>query len=69
MGRVGEMHEIANLAVFLMSPGAEYLTGQTIAIDGSAFQATGANFSALRSWSDESVEGRKRGGRRSKRAG
>jgi NAD(P)-dependent dehydrogenase (short-subunit alcohol dehydrogenase family) len=53
MGRVGEMHEIANLAVFLLSPGAEYLTGQTIAIDGGAFQATGANFSALRSWSDD----------------
>jgi len=43
-GRVGEMHEIANLAVFFNVPGAEYLTGQTIAIDGSAFQSAGANF-------------------------
>jgi NAD(P)-dependent dehydrogenase (short-subunit alcohol dehydrogenase family) len=53
MGRVGEMHELGNLAAFLMAPGADYLTGQTIAIDGGAFLATGGNFSALRSWSDD----------------
>lgn len=52
MGRVGEMHELGNLAAFLMAPGADYLTGQTIAIDGAAFQATAANFSALASWDD-----------------
>jgi NAD(P)-dependent dehydrogenase (short-subunit alcohol dehydrogenase family) len=44
MGRVGEMHEMANLAVFLMAPGAEYVNGQTIAIDGAAYQAGGGNF-------------------------
>lgn len=44
MGRVGEMHELANLAVFLMGPGAEYVNGQTIAIDGAGYQATGGNF-------------------------
>lgn len=44
MGRVGEMHELANLAVFLMAPGAEYLNGQTIAIDGAGYQANGGNF-------------------------
>jgi NAD(P)-dependent dehydrogenase (short-subunit alcohol dehydrogenase family) len=47
MGRVGEMHELCNLAVFLMAPGAAYVNGQTIAIDGAAWQATGGNFSAL----------------------
>lgn len=52
MGRVGEMHEIANLVAFLMAPGTDYLTGQTIAIDGAAYQATGANFAALQSWDD-----------------
>jgi NAD(P)-dependent dehydrogenase (short-subunit alcohol dehydrogenase family) len=44
MGRVGEMHELANLAVFLMAPGADYVNGQTIAIDGAAYQAGGGNF-------------------------
>lgn len=44
MGRVGEMHEIANLAVFLMGRGAEYVNGQTIAIDGAGYQANAGNF-------------------------
>jgi NAD(P)-dependent dehydrogenase (short-subunit alcohol dehydrogenase family) len=44
MGRVGEMHELANLAVLLMGRGAEYVNGQTIAIDGAGYQATGGNF-------------------------
>lgn len=50
--RTGEMHELANLACFLMAPGADFLTGQTIAIDGGALLATGGNFSALSAWSD-----------------
>ncbi|MBO6610019.1 SDR family oxidoreductase [Altererythrobacter sp.] len=44
MGRHGEMHELANLAVFLMGPGADYVNGQTIAIDGAGYQATGGTF-------------------------
>ncbi len=44
MGRVGEMHELANLAVLLMARGAEYVNGQTIAIDGAAYQAGGGGF-------------------------
>lgn len=53
MGRVGNMTELANLAVFLMSPGADYVNGQTIAIDGGDFLATGANFNDLRQWSGD----------------
>jgi NAD(P)-dependent dehydrogenase (short-subunit alcohol dehydrogenase family) len=53
MGRTGQMPELANLAVFLLGPGSEYLSGQTIAIDGAQFQATGGNFSRLSSWSDD----------------
>ncbi|MFZ4071819.1 MAG: SDR family oxidoreductase, partial [Caulobacterales bacterium] len=56
MGRVGEMHELANLAVFLMAPGAGYVNGQTIAIDGAMYQATGGNFSGLRAWDDAQWE-------------
>jgi NAD(P)-dependent dehydrogenase (short-subunit alcohol dehydrogenase family) len=47
MGRVGEMSELANLAVFLMSDGCDYLTGQTIAIDGAMHLSSGGNFAAL----------------------
>ena len=53
MGRNGRMPELANLAVFLMSRQAEYLTGQTIAIDGGQYQATGGHFAGLASWSDQ----------------
>jgi NAD(P)-dependent dehydrogenase (short-subunit alcohol dehydrogenase family) len=44
MGRAGEMHELANLAVLLMARGADYVNGQTIAIDGAGYQASGGNF-------------------------
>ncbi len=53
MGRVGHMPELANLAAYLMSEQAGYVTGQTIAIDGARFLATGGNFSSLRAWDDE----------------
>jgi NAD(P)-dependent dehydrogenase (short-subunit alcohol dehydrogenase family) len=53
MGRVGEMRELANLAVYLLHPLSGYVNGQTIAIDGAAYQATGGNFSGLRAWDDE----------------
>ncbi|MEL6662159.1 MAG: SDR family oxidoreductase [Pseudomonadota bacterium] len=53
MGRIGEMHELVNLAVFLMAPGAEYVNGQTIAIDGAMYNASGGNFAQLSAWGDE----------------
>jgi NAD(P)-dependent dehydrogenase (short-subunit alcohol dehydrogenase family) len=53
MGRNGEMHELKNLATFLMADGCEYLTGQTIAIDGARYNATGGNFYRLSDLSDE----------------
>ena len=53
LGRVGRMPELANLAVYLLHPGSEYVNGQIIAIDGGEYQATGGNFSELRGWTDE----------------
>ena len=53
MGRVGKMEELANLAVYLLDPGSAYVNGQTIAIDGGAYLATGGNFSGLSAWSDQ----------------
>jgi NAD(P)-dependent dehydrogenase (short-subunit alcohol dehydrogenase family) len=53
MPRNGEMFELSNLAVFLMADGCEYLTGQTIAIDGAMHLASGGNFSQLAAMGDE----------------
>jgi NAD(P)-dependent dehydrogenase (short-subunit alcohol dehydrogenase family) len=53
MARVGEPEELQNLATFLLSGGCQWLTGETIAMDGGEALATGGNFFDLRSWSDE----------------
>jgi NAD(P)-dependent dehydrogenase (short-subunit alcohol dehydrogenase family) len=53
MGRVGRMSELQNLATFLMSPGCDWLTGQSIMMDGAGYLATGGNFYELRDWSSE----------------
>ncbi len=52
MGRVGRMAELQNLATFLLADGCEWLTGQTITLDGSQSHATGSNFYELRHWTD-----------------
>ena len=53
MGRMGEMSELQNLATFLMADGCEYLTGQTIAIDGAQYLSGGGTFSQLSKMSDD----------------
>ena len=53
MARAGAMSELQNLASFLMAPGqCDWLTGQSIMMDGGSALATGGNFYELRSWSD-----------------
>src|SRR4051794_17895460 len=42
MRRVGRMEELQNLATFLMADGCEWLTGETIAVDGGGYLATGS---------------------------
>ncbi len=56
LGRVGEMVELQNLATFLMADGCDYLTGQTIGIDGAQYLTGGGTFSALDKLSDEDWE-------------
>ena len=52
MGRCGTMEELQNLATFLLSPGCQWLSGETIAMDGAQALGMGGNFYALREWSD-----------------
>ena len=68
------MSELQNLATFLMAPGqCDWLTGQSIMMDGGNALATGGNFYELRNWSEPT--GRRRGSgsrrrtRRTRRSG
>jgi len=58
MRRVGKMDELQNLATFLMADGCEWLTGETISVDGAGTLATGsgAYFSQLDKLSDADWE-------------
>jgi NAD(P)-dependent dehydrogenase (short-subunit alcohol dehydrogenase family) len=53
MRRFGEIRELQNLIIFLMSDACEYLTGQTIAIDGGQHLAGPGTFADLSSMTDE----------------
>ena len=58
MRRIGRMEELQNLATFLMADGCEWLTGETIAIDGAGYLASGSGgyFTELDKLSDEDWE-------------
>jgi NAD(P)-dependent dehydrogenase (short-subunit alcohol dehydrogenase family) len=58
MRRVGRMEELQNLATFLMADGCEWLSGETIAVDGAGYLATGsgAYFTELDKLSDADWE-------------
>jgi NAD(P)-dependent dehydrogenase (short-subunit alcohol dehydrogenase family) len=49
MGRMGTVDELANLTMFLLSDACEYLTGQTIAMDGGQMLAGPGTFAGLTS--------------------
>ena len=54
MARPGLMSELQNLAAFLMAPGqCDWLSGESIMMDGASALATGGNFYGLRKWSDD----------------
>jgi NAD(P)-dependent dehydrogenase (short-subunit alcohol dehydrogenase family) len=54
MKRIGRMDELQNLATFLMADGCEWLTGETIGLDGGGYLASGsgAYFAQLDKMSD-----------------
>jgi NAD(P)-dependent dehydrogenase (short-subunit alcohol dehydrogenase family) len=51
-GRAGTMEELAHLTIFLLSDACDYLTGQTIAMDGGQMLAGPGTFAGLNSLSD-----------------
>ena len=53
MGRTGTIDELANLTIFAFSDACDYLTGETIAMDGGQRLAGPNTFAALTSMSDE----------------
>jgi NAD(P)-dependent dehydrogenase (short-subunit alcohol dehydrogenase family) len=53
MRRFGQMRELQSLIIFLMSDACEYLTGQTIAIDGGQHLAGPGTFADLSALTDE----------------
>lgn len=52
MGRYGEIAELGNLAVLLMSDGCDYITGETICIDGGHHLAAPSTFAGLNKMTD-----------------
>lgn len=53
MGRMGTIEELANLTVFLLSDACDYLTGQTIAMDGGQMLAGPGTFAGLTSMNSD----------------
>jgi NAD(P)-dependent dehydrogenase (short-subunit alcohol dehydrogenase family) len=53
LGRYGQMRELQNLIIFLLSDACDYLTGQTIAIDGGQHLAGPSTFADLTALSDD----------------
>src|SRR5262249_13671531 len=51
-GRAGTIEELANLMMFLLSDACDYLTGQTIAMDGGQMLAGPGTFAGLASLTD-----------------
>jgi NAD(P)-dependent dehydrogenase (short-subunit alcohol dehydrogenase family) len=51
--RYGQMAELQNLIIFLMSDGCDYITGQTIAIDGGQHLAGPGTFADLSEMTDD----------------
>jgi NAD(P)-dependent dehydrogenase (short-subunit alcohol dehydrogenase family) len=50
--RFGEMHELQNIMTFLMADGCDYITGQTIGIDGGHHLAAPSTFAGLSNLTD-----------------
>jgi NAD(P)-dependent dehydrogenase (short-subunit alcohol dehydrogenase family) len=56
-GRFGEHQELTNLAVFLMSDAAPFITGDCVTIDGGEWMGSGGEFNHLARLPREEVKG------------
>lgn len=56
LGRYGEHEELANLAAFLVSDYAAYITGDVITIDGGAWLAEGGTFNQMAMMDPEQIK-------------
>jgi len=52
-GRYGRIEELGNLMTLLMSDGADYITGETICIDGGHHLAAPSTFAGLNKLDDD----------------
>jgi NAD(P)-dependent dehydrogenase (short-subunit alcohol dehydrogenase family) len=55
--RFGEHHELTNLATFLVSDAAPFLTGECVTIDGGEWIASGGEFNGLTALPREQLKG------------
>ena len=53
VGRLGEVEELANLASYIVSDYANWMTGEVITLDGGEFPCMAGEFSALSSVTKE----------------
>jgi len=53
LGRLGTAEEVANLVVFLLSDACDYLTGETVTMDGGQRLAGPATFASLGALTDD----------------
>jgi NAD(P)-dependent dehydrogenase (short-subunit alcohol dehydrogenase family) len=53
IGRTGTIEELANLTMFLLSDACDYLTGQTIALDGGQMLAGPGTFAGLTTMTEQ----------------
>lgn len=52
LGRPGDISELANLAAFLVSDGAAYITGEVVTFDGGEWLGNAGEFNLMKSMSD-----------------
>jgi NAD(P)-dependent dehydrogenase (short-subunit alcohol dehydrogenase family) len=57
LGRFGEQDELANLAAFLVSDGAGFMTGECVTIDGGEWIGSGGEFNGLTHLPREKLKG------------
>ncbi len=60
LGRFGEPPELADLAAYLVSPGAAYLNGECVVIDGGEWLKNGQEFSKYTELPREEIKARMR---------